>query len=71
MHFAACRVLHFAARVSATGTSAAFRECFLLSAKKILFVFFPAAFHRSHWSNGSYFSLPTHHNTLFSLMYSM
>jgi hypothetical protein len=21
--------------------------------------------HRSHWSHGSYFSLPTHHNTLF------
>jgi hypothetical protein len=30
--------MHFAARVSATDTSAAFRKSFLLSTKKILFV---------------------------------
>ncbi|MCK9523879.1 MAG: hypothetical protein M0R76_12685, partial [Proteobacteria bacterium] len=34
--FTACCVVHFAARDSATDTSAAFRKCFLLSAKKIL-----------------------------------
>jgi len=36
LYFAACRVVHFAARDSAIDTSAAFRKCFLPSAKKFV-----------------------------------